>query len=69
MEDNENKKTIFLVKDDQKTGADAPLDGAKNRSEKLKSLSFLLLWAWCSLAVCTLFLNHHPTRKKLKILV
>jgi len=36
MEDNENKKTSFLVKDDQKTGADAPLDGAKNRSEKLK---------------------------------
>ncbi|EHO07006.1 conjugative transposon TraM protein [Myroides odoratimimus CCUG 12901] len=36
MEDNENKKTIFLVKDDQKTGTDAPLDGAGNKSQKLK---------------------------------
>lgn len=36
MEDNENKKTIFLVKDDQKTGTDAPLDGAENKSQKLK---------------------------------
>lgn len=36
MEDNENKKTIFLVKDDHKTGADAPLGGAGNKSEKLK---------------------------------
>lgn len=37
MKDSENKRVSFLVEnDDQKTGTDAPKDGAHNKAEKLK---------------------------------
>lgn len=37
MKDNENKRVSFLVEDDeQKTGTDAPKDGAQSKAEKLK---------------------------------
>lgn len=44
MKDSENKRVSFLVEDDEKTGTDAPKDGAQNKAEKLKkSIIFALM--------------------------
>ena len=45
MKDNENKKVSLLVDGEQQTGAEAPLDGAPNKAEKLKKPIIFVLMA------------------------
>ena len=65
MKDNENKRVSFLVEDDdQKTGADAPKEGAQNKAEKLKKPIIFVLMAVVFLGCMCLIFKPSSDKKK-----